>query len=218
MINIEEQQNLFIKVAKKISKPITAYAIGGTAMMYHGLKDVTLDIDLVFKDHHDRELFTKAIQEVGYQMMDSVIVYKEKKNKPLMFTLGSERFDLFLINVIDFDFSQSMMKRADTTHQYVDNLILKIANPHDLIIMKCATDRTKDIDDARKIIETTKIDWNTLVEEAKTQILLGKQTAAFDLGEFLEKLKYKHDVDIPQKVLDSLFEIVKLQAQAKQKK
>ena len=103
------------------------------------------------------------------------------------------------------------------THQY-NNLILRIANPHDLILMKCATGRKKDMDDARKIINSVDIDWNVLIGEAKTQIRLGRHTAAFDLGEFLEALKYKMKVDVPKKVLDDLFEIVEEQARNKQER
>lgn len=217
MISIEAQETLLVNIARKLKKKITAYAIGGTAMMFLGFKEATLDIDLVFENEEDRKIFEKAAKEIGYKEMDSLIVYGEKKNRPKMLTLGDERFDLFVINVIDFDFSKEMMKRAEQTHQFNDNLILKIANPQDIILMKCATDRMKDIDDAKKIIENTKINWQELIEEAKNQIKLGRHTAAFDLEEFLEKLKYKLKVNIPLKVLDELFEIVKKQAEKKQK-
>ena len=83
---------------------------------------------------------------------------------------------------------------------------------------KCATDRLKDKDDARKIIGLGKIKWKLLVEEAKTQIELGKDKAAFELGFFLEDLKNTMGVDVPKGVLDELFEIVKKQVEKKQKK
>jgi len=134
-----------------------------------------------------------------------------------MFALGDERLDLFVVHVIDFGFSKPMMERAEQIHQFNNNLILKIANPHDLILMKCATDRKKDMDDARRIIESIKIDWKILINEAKTQIKLGRNSAAFDLGEFLEKLKYKMKVNIPKEVLDELFKIVEGQAREKRK-
>ena len=218
MISIESQQKLLLNISRRLKKPVTAYAIGGTAMMFLGFKDSTLDIDLVFEKKQDREIFEQAVKEIGYIKMNSVIVYGIKQNQPEMFTLGDERLDLFVIQIIDFDFSKSMMQRAEQTHQFYNNLILKIANPHDLILMKCATDRKKDIDDARKIIDSTKIDWNILIKEAKIQIKLGRDTAAFVLGEFLEKLKYKMKVNIPKEVLDKLYEIVKEQAKEKQKK
>ena len=48
MITMEEQQSLFIAVGRRLSRRVTAYAVGGTAMMFQGFKDETLDIDLVF--------------------------------------------------------------------------------------------------------------------------------------------------------------------------
>lgn len=217
MISIEEQQTLLLNAARKLKKKVNAYAIGGTAMMFLGFKESTLDIDLVFENEEDRETFKEAIKEIGYHQMDPVQVYGTKRNKPEMLTLGDERFDLFVKNVIDFIFSDSMQKRAEQIHQFGDKLILKVANPHDIILMKCATDRLKDMDDARNIIDNTKIDWKILVEETKKQIELGKDRAAFDLGCFLEDLKNKMKMKIPKEVLDDIFEIVKKQAVAKQK-
>ena len=57
-----------------------------------------------------------------------------------------------------------------------------------------------------------------LAEEARKQIVLGKDKAAFELGYFLEELKNKMNVEIPQEILDELFEIVKKQAEEKQKR
>ena len=217
MISIEQQQKLLLNAARKLKKKITAYAIGGTAMMVLGFKDSTLDIDLVFESKKDRDVFKEAIKSIGYQDINPIQVYGTNENQPEMLTLGDERFDLFVVKVIDFVFSDTMQKRANQIHQFDKNLILKIADPHDIILMKCATDRLKDIDDARNIINNTKIDWNLIIEEAKKQISLGQERAAFDLGCFLEDLKEKMKVNIPKETLDNLFKIVQKQAAEKQK-
>jgi len=218
MITIDEQQKLFLNIAGILSRTVKAYAIGGTAMMFLGIKDSTLDIDLVFENEKDKKTFKEAIKSLGYKETDTIKVYGARKNQPEMLKLNDERFDLFVINVIDFIFSENMQKRAESIHQFGENLILKIADPHDIILMKCATDRLKDKDDARKIIGLGKIKWKLLVEEAKTQIELGKDKAAFELGFFLEDLKNTMGVDVPKGVLDELFEIVKKQVEKKQKK
>lgn len=217
MITIEQQQKLLLNVSRRLKKKVTAYAIGGTAMMFLGFKDTTLDIDLVFENEDDRDIFKEAVKSLGYQEMDAIKIYGVKRNQPQMLKLDDERFDLFVVQVIDFIFSDNMRKRAEQIRQFEDNLVLKIADPHDIILMKCATDRVKDKDDARKIINATKIDWNILIEESKHQIELGKERAVFDLGCFLEELKNKMKVNIPQEILDKLFEIVEEQAKKKQK-
>ncbi len=218
MITIDEQQKLFLNIARMLKKKITAYAVGGTAMMFLGIKDSTLDIDLVFENEKDKDTFKEAIKSLGYREIDAIKVYEAGRNQPEMLRLNDGRFDLFVVNVIDFVFSENMQKRAESMHQFGENLMLKIADPHDIVLMKCATDRLKDKDDARKIINLGKIKWELLIEEAKKQIGLGKDKAAFELGCFLEELKNKMNVEIPQEILDELFEIVKNQAEEKQKK
>jgi len=206
MIIIEDQQKLLLAIGETIEKPITAYAIGGTAMMFNGLKNATLDIDIVFTKEEDRTIFIDAIKKIGYRHMNSTVVYGAKSNQPKMYSLDTERFDLFLIDVIDFAFSEDMQKRITQIHEYGKNLKICIAHPQDIIIMKCATDRTKDLEDAKKIIETQKIDWNALVQEAATQVRFGRKEAYFDLGEFLEKIQ-QTGTKIPQETLDKLFDL-----------
>jgi hypothetical protein len=217
MISVIQQQRLLLNVSKELDKPINAYAIGGTAMMFLGFKDATLDIDVVFDNEENKETFKKAAKKLGYKEMDAIKIYGVKRNTPDMLKINDERFDLFVNEVIDFIFSDKMKERAKQMHQFGDNLILKIANPHDIILMKCATERIKDKDDARSIIENTDIDWDIIIGEAKNQIRLGKERAAFDLGGFLEDLAKELKEKIPKKVLDELYEIVKEQAEKKQK-
>ena len=218
MITIDQQQKLLLNVARRLAKRITVYAVGGTAMLFFGFKNATLDIDLVFESEGDRAIFKEAIKSLGYLEMDAIKVYGIKRNTPQMFKLDDERFDLFVVEVIAFVFSDTMRERAEQIHQFGDNLILKIANPHDILLMKCATDRLKDKDDARKIIDSTKINWDILIDEAKKQVDLGKERTAFDLGYFLEDLKTKMNVNVPQEALDKLFEIVEKQVKAKKSK
>src|SRR3989338_8872213 len=140
MIKLEGQQNLLLAISNKLKKKVKAYAVGGTAMMLSGFKDSTKDIDLVFENENDRTAFKTAAEQLGYRKTDASLVYGARDNRPIMLTLGDERFDLFVNNVIDFTFSENMKKRADErVHQYGDNLILNVASSDDIILMKCAT-------------------------------------------------------------------------------
>src|SRR3989344_74430 len=217
MIDIKEQQDLLLDVARKLKKQITVYAVGGTAMMFLGLKDATKDIDLVFASEEDRREFKKAAIDLGYNLFSSVHVYGTKPNQPIMLARGKEReerFDLFVKEVIHFIFSEEMMKRATATYEFDVNLILKIADPHDLILMKCATDRLKDKDDVRDIINKTKIDWEIIINEALNQIKLGKERAIWDLTAFVDDL-LKLKVDIPREVRNKLFKLLEKQIHQK---
>ena len=203
MINVREQQDLLLDLARKLKKKIIVYVVGGTAMMFNGLKDATKDIDIVFTSEEDRKEFKRSAIELGYNIIDSVRIYGAKPNQPQMLSRGEERFDLFVKEVIHFIFSKEMMKRAATTYEFDVNLILKIADPHDLILMKCATDRVKDKDDVREIIKKYKIDWDIIINEALNQIKLGKNRAVWDLGTFVDdliKLKVNMPADVPERL------------------
>ena len=218
MISLEGQQKIFLNISKKLPRKITVYAIGGTAITFMGLKDTTLDMDLVFENESDKDIFKETIKFLGYREIDPIKIYGTRRNQPEMLTLDNERFDLFVVNVIDFVFSDSMQERATEIHQFDDKLMLKVADPHDIILMKCATERVKDMDDARKIINNKKIEWNLLIEEVKKQISLGKERAAFNLGYFLEELNKLKEVKIPKKILDELYSIMENRLKEKQKK
>ncbi len=66
MINTKEQEELFRLIANYLEQDITCIAIGGTAMMFLGYKSTTKDIDLVFKNKLERDIFIKAIEKLGY--------------------------------------------------------------------------------------------------------------------------------------------------------
>ncbi len=217
MINVKEQEDLLLDVSRKLKKKMTVYTIGGTAMMFHGLKDATKDIGLVFTSEEERKEFKKAAMELGYNLFSSIHVYGTKLNQPIMLARGKEkeeRFDLFLKEVIHFIFSEEMTKRATTTYEFDVNLILKIADPHDLILMKCATDRIKDKDDAMDIIKKTKIDWEIIINEALNQIRLGKKRAVFDLGTFIDDL-VKLEVKIPVEIQKKIWKLLQKQVNEK---
>jgi hypothetical protein len=217
MISVNGQKNLLVEIGNRLPKEMIAYAIGGTAMMFLGFKEATKDIDLVFTSEEDRKRFKDIAQSLGYKEMDSVIVYGVKNNRPIMISLGDSRLDLFFIDVIDFTFSENMQKRAANIHQFGKNLILKIADKHDIILMKCATNRIRDEDDIVNIVKNSEIDWNILIEEAKNQVKLGREQAFLDMGSLAEKLINKHKLNVPKQIGDTLFDLLKKQADEKKK-
>ena len=217
MISIDAQQKLLIAIAEILPYEMTVYAIGGTAMMFYGIKSQTLDIDFVFKKERDREIFIKSAQSLGYKKLDSSLVYGFKKNTPIMIKVGDARLDLFLEEVINFQFSDEMVKRAKQIHQFGKNLIIKIADVNDIILMKCATNRLKDEEDIIEIFKNNEVDWNILIQEAENQVILGKETAILELGNFFEKMHNKRKIIPPKWFLDKLWIMLKKQVNKKKK-
>lgn len=217
MINIEQQRTLFVAIAEKMPMKITVYAIGGTAMMLLGLKEQTLDIDLVFRDKKDREIFKNVALSLGYKESDTRIIYGTKPNAPEIIKLDTTRLDLFLLNILGIQFSDDMITRAEQIHEFGSNLIIRPANIHDIVIMKSATQRGKDEIDIVTILKDRKINWEILIQESKNQVFLGNERAILSLGHLLERLTTKGRFIVPQRVLDSLWSLLKEQVRPKKK-
>lgn len=218
VIDIQKQEKIFIALGDSIERKIEVYAIGGTAMMLRSIKDSTLDVDLVFDSKSDREIFISALKKLGALDSDISIVYNRKENIPISLEFEGARFDLFMNKIITAVFSDSMKARAKQIHEFGTNLLVKVADPNDIIIMKSATSRTKDLADIEAIIKKNIINWEIIINEAKEQINLGNELVVLPLGEKLEKLNNQKIIEVPQPVLDSLWKLIEKQAKDKQNK
>ena len=215
MITIVEQQNLLTRIAEKLPKKIEVYAIGGTAMMFLGLKQTTVDVDLVFSNVEDRVLFKETIHSLGFKNSSAEIVYGRRENTPEMAMLLDVRLDLFLFKILSSYFSKGMQQGAVQIHEFVDNLIVRVADPHDILIMKSVTSRDKDLDDIIAIVNNSRINWDLVVEEATEQVRLGNETAILGLGEKLEKLSNRKMIVVPKVILDRLWDLLSRQVKKK---
>ncbi len=204
MIDIEQQEQMLVAIGKIIAKKIFVYAIGGTAMMLRGIKNSTLDVDLVFDKRNDREEFINSLKKLGAKESDVTLVYGLRNNSPLMLKLGDCRFDMFMNKVISSTFSDAMKERARQIHEF-GNLIIKVADVNDILIMKSATSRAKDLDDIISIINKNKVDWGVILNELKNQVKLGNENAIMNFGEKIEKLVNQKAVKIPNGVYEEVW-------------
>jgi hypothetical protein len=217
MIDIQQQEARLIAIGNILSKKIQVYAIGGTAMMFRGFKNSTLDIDFVFDKKKDREEFINALKKLGAKESDATIVYGLKSNTPLMLNFDNCRFDMFMNIVIISTFSDTMKERANQIHEF-GNLIIKVADPNDILIMKSVTSREKDSEDILAIIDNSQVDWNIIIEESKKQVELGNETAIMCLGEKLERLSNQKLIAIPKDVSDKIWKLFNKQVKDKSRK
>lgn len=222
MINLNSQEALFNEIGRVLPKRLIVYSIGGTAMMLSGLKGETLDIDLVFDKEGDRKLFIETLEAMKFKKDDKRVIetYGLKKNTPAMLRLESGEFifDLFLNKIISSVFSEGMKKRATQTHEFGGNLVIKVANPNDILIMKSVTSREKDSEDIIAVVNKSHIDWDTILEEAKEQVRIGNETAIMGLGEKLEKLANRKLIAVPNDIHDKIWKLFTKQVRDKAKK
>ncbi len=206
MINVKDQEELFRLIADYLDESIECLAVGGTAMMFMGYKATTKDIDLVFKSEENRKTFIRAIEKLGYSQTSSRAIYQDeklkRKNIPLIYSRGQERFDLFANDVLGFEIE---FKDFIQRHDYIGKkeLTLFTAPKELLIILKSVTSREKDFEDIEAIVQMEKnIDWEKIVNEA---IRMRKKSRwiLIDLEESMKKLKTK--AFIKQEHFDRLY-------------
>lgn len=189
--------------------------------MLQGLKGETLDIDLVFDKESDRKIFITTLEAMKFRKDERRVIekYGLKKNTPEMLRLESDDFifDLFLNKIISSIFSDGMKGRAKQTHEFGINLLIKVADPNDILIMKSVTERAKDNEDIISIINNNKINWEIVVEEAKEQVKLGNETAMMGLGEKLERLTNQNLIAVPKSVIDTIWKLFTKQVKEKGK-
>lgn len=222
MINVNAQEALFNEIGRALPKKLSVYCIGGTAMMLRGLKGETQDIDIVFDKESDRDIFIETLKKLKFREDEKRVIetYGLKKNTPSILRLesGDFIFDLFLNKIISSVFSDGIKKRANQTHEFGGNLVIKVADPSDILIIKSVTGRIKDNEDIISIIKNNKLNWDIILEEAKEQVKLGNETAIVGLGERLDKLTNQKAISVPKPITDKIWKLFNKQVREKAKK
>ncbi|HIH13841.1 MAG TPA: hypothetical protein HA224_01155 [Nanoarchaeota archaeon] len=206
MIDFNQQKELLELVGRQLRKRTEALLIGGSAMMFHGAKAATFDIDLVFMDKNHFLRFADALGSIGFSENKQFEIfrhYETAKIKPKIFLGSDTRFDLFLNEVVCFKITDSILSRIKEEHEF-GNLIVKIVAPEDIILLKCATERAKDRVDAAELARKYRIDWKVVISESILQMNVGKAVYPVFLLSFLHELRDKLKVDIPDSILAEL--------------
>lgn len=202
MIGLEEQIKLFKLIGSELEKKVECLVIGGSAMMFYGLKSSTKDVDLVLINKSAYESTKKVLKKIGFSERKH-IAEKGYERIPALLERRDARFDLFYKKVIKFEISEGILERIKEIHEF-DNFIAKIVSPEDIIVLKCATDREGDRIDARDIIEKFDIRWDLILKEILWQTENTKRPLNIFLYDFLVELKNDFKVKIPARIISEL--------------
>lgn len=200
-IGIKEQEELFSLIGRTLKKKTECFVVGGTAMMFLGLKETTKDIDIIFKEKEDYNNSKKTLLSLGAKEPEAKIINPEKVSSIL--SLGDARFDLFLDYLIKFKLTKSIISRVIEAHEF-SNLTVKVISPEDIILFKSFANREGDKVDVANILKKTNINWPIILQEAEEQTKNSEYFFVVFLHDFLVELKEDFSIDIPKEFMKEL--------------
>lgn len=206
MINLKEQEDLFRLIGEQLKEKIECLLIGGSAMMYYGVKETTKDIDLVFLKEEQRKSVINILLNIGYKPRDIKTLYKRRINLPVLMEFKDSRIDIFLNKVISFNITNTVIERIKKIYEY-NKFIIKIVSQEDIILMKCATERAGDRLDAKELIDNYNIDWEIIINESLNQTKFKELLYPLALYDFLKELKEDLKTVIPNEILNKIEKI-----------
>ncbi len=206
MIDLKGQNELFELISGLLTRDVECWAFGGNAMMYYGYKPSTKDVDLIFFDKSQRDAFIAVLRQLDYRPFSPKGIYPEDKpEKPMMFTKGEERFDIFLNNVLLLPIPPSMTKdffaKADFIKQHT--LTVYVMKKEDIVLLKAATERANDFEDILNIVQKEQVNWEYIIGRAFEISQNSDGWLIYDLEEKMRLLK-KH-IRIEKKYFDKIY-------------
>jgi len=212
MINFDEQINLFKLIGHELEERTECIVVGGSAMLFYGAKDVTKDVDLVAMEKKAFDDIKEVLEKIGFKEKKLFTIFKhyglieESRRKPVILESKTARIDLFLKEIICFKISGTMLERMTEVHEF-NNLVVKVVSPEDIILLKCATERKRDREDAFELVKKFKIKWDVVIKESVHQTDIGQDIFPVYLYDFLLELKEDLKADIPDYVIKEIRKI-----------
>jgi len=181
------------EIENQLPKSIEAYLIGGLAMIFHGAKMATKDVDIVFMDPENAQTFIETAQKIGFFRAESLQEeYRDLATRCVLEGKDGVRFDIFVDKVCNaLTFSQRMKSRAEKGY---DEKMLKlyVASKEDIFLFKAITSRPGDLADMATITGK-EIQWNIIKDEVRKQPDNWKWISRL----YLRLLELEDEYDIP---------------------
>ena len=182
-------------ISKYLEAKTTAYLIGGLAMVLHGYKAITFDVDMVFDSDEDLKRLMAASEKAGMKTIsDKSAEYIQLGPRHILENQDGIRLDIFYKQVCNgLILSEDMKQRAQTKLE-LNNLTVHAMSGEDIFLFKSITMRDNDLEDMFSIAQT-ELDWNTIEFEIRKQPNSEKWFPR--IRERLMDLKDEYGVDSP---------------------
>jgi hypothetical protein len=193
---------VFRELDAVITEPVSIFMIGGGAMMKHGLKIRTKDVDLVVENDEAYYAVLNAFTEIGFMSEVPGRPY-ERLSVTQILTRDDLRADLFCKEVCGkFSLSEGMVSRASEEDMGLKRICLKVCSPGDIFLFKTMTERDGDEEDCASIIrDVAGLDWQMILDEAVKQSERGE---AVWITWIATRLEYFAEKNLSIPILDEM--------------
>ena len=156
-------------ISKHLEAETTVYLIGGLAMVLHGYKGITYDVDIVFDADEDLKRFMSAAEKAGMKSIsDKSAEYVQLGPQHILENKKGIRLDIFYKQVCNgLILSEDMKQRAQAKLE-LNNLTVHAMSSEDIFLFKSITLRDHDLVDM-STIAGSELDWNTIEFEIRKQ-------------------------------------------------
>ena len=201
-----------------LSRPVTAYHIGGNAMCVLGVKSTTKDTDLVFLSKPEVKAFLDALPGAGfmevevvdeeYGGLDAFAIFEERASGNVREPIPPcMRVDLFYGRICHgLKLSTHMVSRSTGFMRfgYLEN---RICSKEDVFLFKALAGRPRDVEDM-SLLARVGLDWVIVGEEFSAQKEdLGKDDLD-SVRASLEVLTSDYGVSVPQALMAEISDLL----------
>jgi hypothetical protein len=186
------------KLSASIVVPIQFFIVGGLALICHGLKEATKDIDVVVR-RQDSCALMKSLASIDYHILEDCLVsrsYAQMEILKIMENNDGLKWDIFCRTVCNrLVFSDNMVSRAIKFYS-TDKMTLSVASKEDIFLFKGITEREADLDDMR-LLAKSGLDWQVIKTECGYQSSTSGRLWENALLQSLISLREKHKIRSP---------------------
>jgi len=137
----DDLQESLKRVGNSLARDVTAYLIGGCAMILYNAKVATKDIDLVLMSDGDAKAVMDALSGSGFtKTRPESDVYRRLGATIMMQDSKGMRFDIFVETVCRKLRITDRMASRSSRHSVYGRLKINLISPEDIFLFKSVTE------------------------------------------------------------------------------
>lgn len=172
----DDVQEFLNEADEWVSKPVTAYLVGGTALAVYGLKPRTEDVDLAFSVSEHFDHVRTALLDQGFSVVEEPTMNVENVGSTVLMEHETHgiQVDLFEQQVVGKVWITDTIEARTTEFMTGDNITALLLAPADLFLLKAVSggdvtaNRFGDIHDLARIAQMI-TDWESVITEIQDQ-------------------------------------------------